>query len=78
MNPWFGERWFVPGFPRPITWQGWVVALALVGAIVADARYIGIATALGIVVLVAAFIAYVAVAMITSGKSWSWGLYKQG
>jgi hypothetical protein len=77
MKPWFGERWFVPGFPRPITWQGWVDVLALVGAIVYDARYIGIATTLGIVVIVVAFICYVAVAMVTSGKSSSWGIFKQ-
>ncbi len=77
MEPRFGERLFVPGFPRLITWQGWAVVLALLLAIVAEARYIGIATVLGLVVLVAIGIAYVAVTMITSGKSWSWGIFKQ-
>ncbi len=41
-----GEVQFVPGFPRSITWQGWAVVLALLLAIVAEARYIGIATML--------------------------------
>ncbi len=43
-----GERQFVPGFPRSITWQGWAVVLGLLLAIVAEARYIGIATVLGL------------------------------
>jgi hypothetical protein len=76
-KPWFGERMLVPGFPRPITWQGRLVALALILVVLADAVFIGVRTAPGIVVLIGAVIAYAVIAKLTGGNGWSWGAFRR-
>ncbi len=75
-DAWFGERLVVPGLARPVTWQGRLVALALVVVVLADAFFVGLRTPLGIVVLVGAIIAYGVVATVTSGNGWSWGAFR--
>ena len=74
-TPWFGERRFLPGFPRPVSWQGWVVSVIVVAVIVLDARYLRIPTPLGVAVLVLALAAYALMAWLTGGGGWSWGRF---
>lgn len=72
-RPWFGDRLLGIGGLRPVTWEGWLVAVALVAVAIADGQLIGFHQALGFVVLVVAIAAYAVVGRITSGRWWSWG-----
>ena len=75
-QPWFGDRMLMFGFLRPITWQGWLVALGLIAVCIADGRFVGTNQPLGIVILLAAVAVYALIAQLTSGRFWSWGIFK--
>ncbi len=51
-TPWFGPRRFPNWGWTPITWQGWVVTVVLVGAMIAGARLIPVQSVKVAVVLV--------------------------
>jgi hypothetical protein len=72
-QPWFGDRLFGIGGLRPVTWQGWLVASALIALLVVDGRFVGFRTPLGILIFIAACAGYAIVGRVTSRRWWSWG-----
>lgn len=57
-RPWFGDRLLGIGGLRPVTWEGWLVAVALVAVVITDGQLIGFHQALGFVILGVAIGAY--------------------
>jgi len=75
-RPWFGERRLGFGSLRPVTWQGWLVAAGLVAVLVADGKLIGVKSALGVGIIIAACAVYFLIVWLTTGRLWSWGPWK--
>jgi hypothetical protein len=75
-RPWFRARLGVPGFARPFTWQGRIVALGMIGLLVLDIRVIGLGSPAGIAVLAIVLVAS-AITVLTSTELWSWGLLRR-
>ncbi|HUK76102.1 MAG TPA: hypothetical protein VL117_00715 [Thermoleophilia bacterium] len=67
MGPWFGRKRIGWG-ARPVTWQGWLVTVAFLGGIVADARLLARTdTTLFVVALVALAAIYLLIVWATYG-----------
>jgi len=67
MEPWFGRKRIGWG-ARPVTWQGWLVTVAFLVGVIADARLLAHSdTTLFVVVLVALAAIYLLIVWLTYG-----------
>ena len=69
---WFAKRRYGFGAGLPITWQGWVLLIALVAAVGLAATFEGTLRWAAIVAVVAAF-ASIAAQRTEGGWRWRWG-----
>ena len=69
-KPWFAPMMFGVGAGFPIAWQGWVVLVAFVAGLAADACYLtGALRILGICLVLGAFIT---IAALKTEGGWRW------
>jgi len=67
MGPWFGRKRIGWGL-RPVTWQAWLLTAAMIGGVIASARFLARTdTALFVVAFVAIVAVYLLIAWLTYG-----------